>query len=333
MPEILDPTGFPYSRDVVSDRDRIESLYRAQEQLRLDHNARMPGLSPHQRSHFLRDVFNRKMGSIAIEIGKHRKKLFTLNKPIGDKYYDGYNAFKASAKATTRWNTDIGKIPLFGAIAPEPPDPTENLTTYTEVDPGNDITVDGGGAKVDWAALPRNVDAFVYDDNLAGWLDGDFEHWNDMQHTSVADGSGIVGVWGVGNTVDDLKGVETGNGDELCAIWSTTTLFAREIFGGATSDDTAALAYATAYYMKYVRDENVGAQGTLYFYIYDDGVNRTNLLDTLTVALSGKIDFRYIFAVQSWNSNGAQKSTGWMENLDLKEAVSALPWHYYQQQQ
>jgi len=88
------------------------------------------------------------------------------------------------------------------------------------------------------------------------------------------------------------------------------------------SDEYAA-AINTTYYNKVKRDEAIGDNGTLYMYIYSDA-GRTNLLDTLSVALTSKVDFRYFYVAQNTDTGGADECYGWLENLDLQEASTGF---------
>jgi hypothetical protein len=199
---------------------------------------------------------------------------------------------------------------------------TEDLTTYTEVDPNARITVTA--ARSSFVGLTRNEDAYVYYDKGVNHFNGDFEHLLDV-YLDSADAYGIAVVWALTNLVDDWKGIIDAAGDALTfQLYFDATNYnfiLRETDAGVLSGDTYVGAIDTPYYLKIVRDESVGTYGTLYAYIYSDAA-RTTLLDTLSVTLNtSKKDFRYVYVTQTYNDARTETITGYVENLDLQEAV------------
>jgi hypothetical protein len=67
-----------------------------------------------------------------------------------------------------------------------------------------------------------------------------------------------------------------------------------------TEVESALLSVDTDYWLTLERDESQGAFGELYCHIYSDS-NRATLVETLTGTLTEKQDFRYIFAMISWD--------------------------------
>jgi hypothetical protein len=197
---------------------------------------------------------------------------------------------------------------------------TEDLTTYTEVDPATYISKTT--TRVDWTNLPRNVDAYLYKDKGDAHFSGDFEHLLTTLYDAGQQYS-AVGCWCLANILDDACAVAAADGLFL-QLSGRSTYFQLELYeyldGVAYSDISSQLAFDTPYYVKIKRDENVGDHGTLYAYIYSDA-ERTELVDTLTLTLHEKQDFRYIYAATSYNSNNpGYIQTGYCENLDLQEA-------------
>jgi len=192
---------------------------------------------------------------------------------------------------------------------------TEDLTTYTEVDPNNKITVTSDRSEFD--TLRRNEDAYVYDDKGVDHFNGNFEHLFEIYMSSS---NGIVVMWGMANIVEDLKSILDASEDELCLELSTYTFYLIEVFGGTQYYDTYGGTSGTLYYLTAERDEGVGTYGTLYLYIYSDA-DRTNLLDTLTVTLHEKEDFRYLYVTQSYNSGHTNAASGYTQNVDLQEVA------------
>lgn len=200
---------------------------------------------------------------------------------------------------------------------------TEDLTTYTEVDPNSHITVIT--TRSTFANLDRNEDAYVYDDKGVGHFDGDYEHLIDV-YLDSSDVDAHVIVWGLANLVDDARGIDDAGGDEHLVRFTRSHagywLRMDEMYAGTEYAGSAyGISLDTTYYLKIKRDESVGTYGTLYLYIYSDAA-RTNLLATQTLTLHEKEDFRYIYVTQALNTNNTPyRTSGYSENLDLQEVV------------
>jgi hypothetical protein len=196
---------------------------------------------------------------------------------------------------------------------------TEDLTTYTEVDPNSRIT--RTATRSTYAALQRDEDAYVYKDKGAAHFSGDFEHLIAVYLDETTQG-GLVGIWGLANLVDDTGGIRTASGDELIAFLfdsgGVRYIFLQEVLAGTAYTDLHTISLDTSYYLKIKRDESVGTYGRLYCYVYSDAA-RTNLLFTLQLDLHEKEDFRYIYVTQSWNEGTTKPQSGYSENLDLQE--------------
>jgi len=198
-------------------------------------------------------------------------------------------------------------------------DPTEDYTTYTELDPDSDITVTS--SKIDVSSVQRLRDAWVYKDKGANHFDGDFEHLVEMYHDT---GQWITcAVWAIANKVESIDDWDVDE-DALILNWQTFDwtpwIQIREINGGSGyTDHWASPSSATLYYITIERDESVGTYGTLYAYIYSDA-SRETLEDTLSLTLhTSKKDFRYIFGFNNLGSDGSNSWTGYAQDLDLQE--------------
>lgn len=202
---------------------------------------------------------------------------------------------------------------------------TENLTTYTEVDPNSRITITS--ARATYAGLAMNEDAFVYKDFTADHFNGDFEHLIDFKITS-ADDNGYVYIWGLTNSADDIFDIQSAGGSFLaCSAARNGADYLLRILEFDNPNiyfDTYNFTVNTAYYLKIKRDESVGTYGTIYIYIYSDSA-RTTLVDTLEVALhTSKKDFRYLFALSSRSDGSAYTINGYQENLDIQESTDVV---------
>jgi len=202
----------------------------------------------------------------------------------------------------------------------------EDYTTYTEVDENNDITV--AAQHIDIDTMNKNVDSYVYKDKGIDHFDGDFEHLVDV-HLESADAYGLAVFWGITNDIDDFKGLRLSNKDHLSlyinkvsgeANWEVK-LYERN-GSGAQSDITNITYEDTWIYLKIKRDESVGTYGRIYCYIYDNSAREAgDLIATLQIDLSEKEDFRYIFAVSSYDLDQTFEITAEVENLNLQEAA------------
>ena len=203
----------------------------------------------------------------------------------------------------------------------------EDFTTYVEVDPNAHISV--ATNVITFTGLARNESAYVYKDAGVDHFNGDFTHLVDAIYTSVS-GTDVLGNWALGNDIGDVFFLQGAGKNALLVFRSeangiNANDYLRENDGGTlyTSFYVDTLSPQNRYY-KIVRDEAVGTYGTIYLYIYSDAA-RTNLLSTLSIALhTSKKDYRYVYAVQSYNDGNAGAGTGRNENLDLQETVNIV---------
>jgi len=129
----------------------------------------------------------------------------------------------------------------------------------------------------------------------------------------------------VANSVDTLDGIYANAADQALSLdfyrtGATPRILLNENIGvGNRQSSIYSITVGTTYYLKIVRDESVGTYGTLYCYIYSDSA-RTTLLDTLTLTLStAKYDFRYLYALASYNAGTAHEHSGYVENLSISD--------------
>lgn len=191
--------------------------------------------------------------------------------------------------------------------------PQDN-STYTEDDVPTRIALTDS-TTVTVTDLDNDEQVQLYKDFGAGYFSGDFEHHLRTQYTSDTDSGDVCGVWALTN---DLTGgivsLYAASKDFLTLYWShlsgTDKLVLAELNSGSfSSDESTDLDASTNYYIKIVRYESVGTYGTLYCYIYSDDSFST-LVDTLSVALTEKQDFRYHFWVLG-NEDGGEGGTVW----------------------
>lgn len=208
----------------------------------------------------------------------------------------------------------------------------EDFTTYTEQDPNSDITI-ASATEINVSTLNEDVDAWVYKDLGENHFDGDFEHLVKITINAWTGNWPGALVWLLSNDIDDGNGLQTANKSFLGILFYRNGAFnqvnisLRERDGSTSYSDiytSGNLTLPKTYYLEIERDEAVGDYGTIYCRIYNDA-ERTDLVDTLTVALhTSKKDFRYVFAVDSWDADNAAIDISFdVEDLDLQEPVLA----------
>lgn len=203
----------------------------------------------------------------------------------------------------------------------------EDFTTYTEEDPNSHITIDSN--TITFSGLHANEVAYVYKDYGVNYFDGGFTHDVDVYIDSATNLYGnnfIVYSNNIGNikahddNVWDYQGIYF-----LGSEGTITAVYVMENDGGDYyfSSSYVSINDDTPYYVRIVRDENVGTYGTLYVYVYTDSA-RTNLLGVESVALhTSKKDFRYLYGTSNDNATGDNTDiiAGYFENLDLSPAI------------
>ncbi|MBA7494383.1 hypothetical protein ES702_04958 [subsurface metagenome] len=211
------------------------------------------------------------------------------------------------------------QLSLVGVASPD-----EDLRTYTEVDiPANRIT-SITAARVQMTNCDDDETVYLYRDRGVDHYSGDYEHLLTIYLDTITN-TGHAVFWAITNGIDDCYSLHNGGGDlHWIECYGDTgppsELFLLETVAGAWLADVYSMLWDTPYYLRVKRDESVGANGTLYLYIYSDAL-RTILLDTLSVALREKEDFRYQFAISSYNEGDAgEAATYYTQHLNLQEA-------------
>jgi hypothetical protein len=189
----------------------------------------------------------------------------------------------------------------------------EDFTTWSpgETDPLNHLTVQPTNISI--AGLSRDEDTYHTKDLGSNYLDGDFTHQLKVRTLGTSQSTSAVSVMSVTNVIDDLTGLITTNEDALTVSLIHTTMPTlaiqlREIYAGTSYNVTYYGTADTWYVLVMRRDETYGSYGALYLDIYDE--TKSVLLDTISLALHAKIDFRYVMAVQSIDDNVASTLNG-----------------------
>ena len=137
----------------------------------------------------------------------------------------------------------------------------------------------------------------------------------------------LIVSWALTNDIGDLNALLTGNKDFIYIQHQVGTQYLiNERFSGTTFFDFAILNEGQTYYVEIIRNENIGSFGQLSVLIYSDN-GRTVLVDTISILLHAKLDFRYIFGIMSFNDSNAGSTDITVSNLDLQEiAVFQAAW-------
>ena len=194
---------------------------------------------------------------------------------------------------------------------------TEDLTTYTEVDPDNRVVVTT--TRCTTTNEPGTETAtWVYKDKDAGHF-GDFEHKFDLYMTSMQNGS-CMAHHTVSNIVESWTDAYGANHQGLstrtnCGSGGDKIIAIRD-FNSHNSDAFTNLI-DTNYYCTAERNST-----TYTLKIYSDS-GRTTLLDTLSLTCT-TTTLRYIFAHLCYDQAATYGTqSGYLENLDLQEIPAA----------
>lgn len=194
-----------------------------------------------------------------------------------------------------------------------------DFTTFTEVDPNNDITVTP--TKCDVSTMRRDVKAYVRKDYGADYF-ADFTHQLTVQ-VAPSDADCAVNFWGLSNGANTFGEQETNN-DGLAITVNRYGAAEYQLFLfdlETVRSDYTVISTNTPYYLTVYRRGNV-----LTCDIYTDA-DRTILYDSLTVSCN-ETGYRYLYGVMSRDASGSAALTGYCENLDLL-AIAPLeppPW-------
>lgn len=233
----------------------------------------------------------------------------------------------ADAKQQTRnndfWDNKLDKeLVRVNINLPEPPDPLEDFTTYTEFDPLSKVAVTS--STITGVGISRDEDTRVFKDKTIGHFSADFTHLVDITIDNDINFGAAIG-WALTNDIDDIGGLVSANKSFLyLSFLDGNAVFLVESDGGTLhSDFTTLLTEGQKHYYTLDRDEGVGSFGQLLSLIHTD-VDRTVSLDTLSVLLHAKLDLRYVFGLNTNDDNEATRFIDiTVENLDLQEAIAA----------
>jgi hypothetical protein len=189
---------------------------------------------------------------------------------------------------------------------------TENLTTYTEVDPNGHISV--SASRVTLAGLTRDESARLYKDFGAG-------HFNKIDisfafYLSSTSQNDCMVTTGLSNTSDGTSlGVayfayRESNNPGSSGVWYICC----QIASGPTVLIKSRVSSKTVYYGKIERE---ASSATINFYLYADA-GHTNLIASKSGTIGTSDTYRYFYAVRSSNQElSGAPFDGYFENFDL----------------
>ena len=153
-------------------------------------------------------------------------------------------------------------------------------------------------------ALDTDTNTRIYKDFGASYFSSDFECSLILKITSASTATSNIYPWAMSNSAGNIGTLRASNTDLHYLKWSNGTLILGQRNDAVdTTDTSVALSLNTLYYLRIVRDEEVGTYGTLYCHIYTDP-EYTILIDTLVVTLTENKDWQYLYAM-SGEGNGA----------------------------
>ena len=197
----------------------------------------------------------------------------------------------------------------------------ENFTTYTEVDGGTDnVTISAN--QIDFTALARNEETYVYDDFEEAHF-GDFEHLHSAEITAD-NNTGIVTVHMLANIIGDTVDVTASTGI-IVRFFNATGSGEKRI--NLLGYDSGVVDINDSYFNYVINTRywfttsRIGT--TIQCLIYDDA-ERTSLVDTLS-GTSVTDTYQYYYPLAAWNSATAGPTmTGSIYATDLQEAEPSL---------
>jgi len=190
--------------------------------------------------------------------------------------------------------------------------PLEDFATYTEVDPNGHISIGVPSSLCSVSGLTRNEDAYVYSDKGAAHFSDAFVHYEKVSGLSgVNEGLGLC--WALTNSIDDWVGLCNAH-DVAIGLYCRADISYFALDNAVTgSQDLSIKLPGTDFYLTIRRSPSTMITCEIY-----SNVERTSLLDSISVAVGAAQTYRYIFAVNSYNYGYALKTASFdVANLQL----------------
>ncbi len=203
----------------------------------------------------------------------------------------------------------------------------EDFRTFTELDPNFRLVQTL--TRSSWTNLTNAETAYVHKDYTENHFNEDLNQQFEIYMTSVTL-QGVSLVWMLANAVDRKAALIVDDEDFVFIDWTYSDDFRLRLYenGNQVDYETSLKSMVTGelYFLTLIRADTGGSNSTgLYtLYIRTDSHSGT-LVDIISVECSEgeQKDFRYLYAPGA-TSSGSGNTTGYIQNLNLNEAVAAF---------
>lgn len=208
-------------------------------------------------------------------------------------------------------------LPVIGA--------DEYFWSWTLYDPNYYIDIDYLGYDFEFTDYSTGSETSLYKDFGTDFFDANFQSEFYLRVTDDSDG--WLDIWALSNQYDTYENIKNENDDALVLTLSSWAVSGAKLRlyettgGNEYSSASYNISLSNSYYLTIYRDESIGTYGTLYCEIYDD-LYKTELLQTISVALHKKANFRYASAIMPHQVTGSWTISGEAGNYDFTEAVA-----------
>jgi hypothetical protein len=243
---------------------------------------------------------------------------------------------RAGGKQDASWDTfiDLDKLPKLNVLG-EPPDPVENYTTYTEVDPSSILAILSATSVELNASTTLNQNAYIYKDLGVNYFSGNFEHT--FAHNLRVKNTGhweVCFPWQLKNVIENtfitFNSPWTSMFGHMQYFHPTVDDQMNDVFEVVAGVGTYADAWSTnsktgiLYYFTITRDLGVGPYGTLYSDMFSDS-GRTTLVDSSVVTLHVGTKYRYFYPISTMAGGSCFAGNGLVQNSDISN--TSIPWY------
>jgi hypothetical protein len=327
-----------YPTTIKTDFEKLCAVYSLVEQMRLEHNRQgeiargdwggyrdkwyLYGLRPERLGG---NVFWGKMLPLVQEYNRLREEIRKATytdeqwRAFSDEdrevaslelYGDRAVEKEKPTEATTALLDELKAVALDSLGGKVTPDPTEDFTTYTEVDPNSKISVTS--SKVEFDDLSTGTTAYVRKSFGAEHF-GDFEHLLEFGKPDSPVGKYHSGLyWAVADDYPTKQSMYDNDNGILIYTWAQGDNLWFIDAENSTSDGSNITRQIT-YYLTVERSGT-----TAICKIYTDS-ERTNLHDTLSVTCT-TTKYEYVYAPANYGHD-SYSIYGYVANLDLQEVA------------
>lgn len=195
--------------------------------------------------------------------------------------------------------------------------PYEDFTTFTEVESTGNNFWSQTSTRNTFTGIIGTDDSHVYKDFGAGYF-GDYEHWLDIEITSITGSNDRAIIWAVSNAIGAY---DVSVGQILQIRTSSGTKFSIYLTDKGNSNEVSAYGLFdpnTSYYIKIYRS---GTSVT--FKVYPSASDRENDTNVITTqSITGQTTtWRYLYGGMGGKFGSSNPLSGYVKNLDLNEGV------------